>query len=108
VVIDLKVGRFTHADAGQMLLYLGYAAEHWTRPGENPPAGLVLCAQHDRAVAQYTLDRLPDKVLAAEYRMTLPDEETLVAELVRTQAALERRVPEKSRPRKQKGGRTDK
>jgi predicted nuclease of restriction endonuclease-like (RecB) superfamily len=91
VVIDLKVGRFTHADVGQMLLYLGYAAEHWTRPGENPPVGLILCAQHNHSVARYTLDRLPDKVLAAEYRMALPDEATLAAELERTQAALERR-----------------
>ncbi len=48
VVIDLKVGKFTHADAGQMLLYLGYAAEHWTRPGENPPVGLILCAAQPR------------------------------------------------------------
>ena len=95
VVIDLKVGKFTHADAGQMLLYLGYAAEHWTRGGENPPVGLVLCAQHNRAVAHYTLDRLPNKILAAEYRMTLPDEKTLVAELERTQAALEHRTPPK-------------
>lgn len=107
VVIDLKVGKFTHADAGQMLLYLGYAAEHWTRPGENPPVGLVLCAQHNHAVAHYTLDRMPDKVLAAEYRMTLPDEKTLAAELERTQAALERRTPTtKRKTKKRKGGRT--
>ena len=93
VVIDLKLGKFTHADAGQMMLYLGYAAEHWTRPGENPPVGLVLCSQHNRAVAHYTIDRLSDKVLAAEYRLALPDEKTLVAEVERTQAAIERRTP---------------
>lgn len=92
VVVDLKVGKFTHADAGQMLLYLGYAAEHWTRPGENPPVGLILCAQHNHAVARYTLDRLSDKVLAAEYRTVLPDEQTLAAELERTQAAIESRI----------------
>jgi predicted nuclease of restriction endonuclease-like (RecB) superfamily len=39
VVIDLKLGKFTHADAGQMQLYLSYAREHWTNPGENPPRG---------------------------------------------------------------------
>lgn len=106
VVIDLKVGKFTHADAGQMLLYLGYAAEHWTRPGENPPVGLVLCAQHNRAVAHYTLDRLSDKVLAAEYRLALPDEKTLAAEIERTQQALEQRGPQRERkPAKRKGGR---
>jgi len=92
VIIDLKIGKFTHADAGQMLLYLGYAAEHWTRPGENPPVGLILCAQHNRAVAHYTLDRLPDKIMAREYRMALPNEQTLAAELERTQAAIESRT----------------
>ncbi|HEU5313278.1 MAG TPA: PDDEXK nuclease domain-containing protein [Candidatus Udaeobacter sp.] len=40
VVIDLKRGKFTHADAGQMHMYLNYAREHWTRAGENPPVGL--------------------------------------------------------------------
>jgi len=39
VVIDLKVGKFTHADAGQMHLYLNYAREHWTQADENPPVG---------------------------------------------------------------------
>jgi len=102
VVIDLKVGKFTHADAGQMLLYLGYAAEHWTRPGENPPVGLVLCAQHNHAVAHYTLDRLSDKVLAAEYRLTLPDEKTLAAELERTQTELKNREPMKKQSTKKK------
>jgi predicted nuclease of restriction endonuclease-like (RecB) superfamily len=47
VVIDLKLGRVTHADAGQMHLYLNYAREHWARPGENPPVGLILCAYKD-------------------------------------------------------------
>lgn len=102
VIIDLKVGKFTHADAGQMLLYLGYAAEHWTRPGENPPVGLILCSQHNQAVAHYTLDRLPDKVLASEYRMILPDEKTLAAELTRTQAALESRTRKELPARKTK------
>ena len=39
VIIDLKVGKFSYADAGQMHLYLNYAHQHWTKPGENPPVG---------------------------------------------------------------------
>jgi hypothetical protein len=39
VIVDLKLGKFTHADAGQMNLYLNYAREHWTHPHENPPVG---------------------------------------------------------------------
>lgn len=85
VVIDLKLGKFTHADAGQMHLYLNYVREHWTNPDENPPVGLILCAQKDTAVAHYALEGLPNKVLAAEYRMTLPNEKTLVKEIKQTQ-----------------------
>ena len=91
VIIDLKLGKFTHADAGQMHLYLNYAREHWTLPDENPPVGLILCAQKDAAVARYALEGLPSKVLAAEYRMRLPGEETLVAELQRSRRLLEER-----------------
>ncbi len=91
VLIDLKLGRFTHADAGQMHVYLNYAAEHWTRPDENPPVGLILCAQKNAALARYALDNLPNKVLAAEYRTVLPDEELIAAELEETRRALERR-----------------
>ncbi|NNM85492.1 MAG: DUF1016 domain-containing protein [Phycisphaerales bacterium] len=89
VVIDLKTGKFTHADAGQMHLYLNYAAEYWTKPGENPPVGLILCAQKDAAVVHYALENLPNKVIAAEYKMKLPDEATLANEMDRTRRALE-------------------
>lgn len=94
IVIDLKLGRFTHADAGQMHLYLNYAREHWVQHGENPPVGLILCAQKDAAVARYALEGLPNKVVAAEYRTALPDEKTLAQEIDRTRAALERRRAE--------------
>ena len=92
VVIDLKIGAFTHADAGQMHLYLNYAREHWVREGENPPVGLILCSEKDEALALYALDGLPNKVMAAEYRIALPDEELLVAELDRTRQAIELRA----------------
>ena len=72
IVIDLKIGKFTPADAGQMHLYLNYARRHWTRDHENPPVGLILCAQKERAVARYALEGLPNKVLAAEYKLALP------------------------------------
>lgn len=91
MVIDLKLGRFTHADAGQMHLYLNYAREHWMRDNENPPIGLILCAQKNDALARYTLDNLPNKVLAAEYRTTLPDEKLIATELEKTRRLLEER-----------------
>jgi hypothetical protein len=92
VVIDLKLGKFTHADAGQMHMYLNYAREHWTREGENPPVGLILSAQKDEAVAKYALEGLPNKVMAAEYRMVLPDEDTLAGEIMKTQRLMESRA----------------
>lgn len=48
--------------------------------GENRPVGLILCAERDSAVPHYTLENLPNKVLAAEYRTVLPKEPVLVAE----------------------------
>ena len=91
VVIDLKIGAFTHADAGQMHLYLNYAREHWVREGENPPVGLILCSEKDEALARYALDGLPNNVMAGGYRITLPDEELLATELDRTRQAMELR-----------------
>ena len=61
---DLKLGRFSHADAGQMNLYLNYAREHWTRPDENPPIGLILCSERNETVAHYALGNLHNRVLA--------------------------------------------
>jgi predicted nuclease of restriction endonuclease-like (RecB) superfamily len=91
VVIDLKVGRFSYADAGQMHLYLNYAREHWMKEGENPPVGLILCAEKGTAEAHYALDNLPNKVLAAEYQMVLPDEKVIADELKQSGLRLEER-----------------
>lgn len=91
VIIDLKTGKFTPADAGQMHLYLNYAAEHWTHADENPPVGLILCSEKDAAVAHYALSNLRTKVLAAEYRMKLPAERRIAAEIQKTRRFLEDR-----------------
>ncbi len=93
ILADLKLGAFGHADAGQMNLYLNYAREHWTREGENPPVGLILCARKGHDEARYALEGLSNKVLASTYRTTLPDEQVLAAELERTRRALELRGP---------------
>lgn len=91
VIIDLKAGRFSYADAGQMHLYLNYAREHWMKPGENPPVGLILCADKGAAEAHYALDNLPNKVMAAEYQTVLPNEKLIVEELERSRRELEAR-----------------
>jgi predicted nuclease of restriction endonuclease-like (RecB) superfamily len=100
VIVDLKVGKFSYADAGQMHLYLNYASEHWIKPGENPPVGLILCAEKGAAEAHYALDNLPNKVLAAEYQTVLPDEKVIAVELERSRRELEKRVSV-SRPKRE-------
>lgn len=89
LIIDLKIGKFSYADAGQMHLYLNYARDHWTKPGENPPVGLILCTSKGVAEAHYALENLPNKILAAEYQTILPDEELLAHELERSRRKLE-------------------
>jgi len=74
-----------------MHLYLNYAREHWVLPEENPPVGLILCAEKDHAVAKYALEGLPNKVLAAEYKTTLPQERLLIQEIEKTRRQLEAR-----------------
>jgi predicted nuclease of restriction endonuclease-like (RecB) superfamily len=91
LAIDLKIGEFSYADAGQMHMYLNYAREHWTKPGENPPVGLVLCTSKGSNEAHYALDGLPNTVMAAEYQTVLPDARLLEAELDRTRRELEAR-----------------
>lgn len=88
VVIDLKIGKFTHADAGQMNLYLNYAREHLTEPGENPPVGLILCSQKSDTVVRYAMGGINAQVFASKYLTDLPAEEELRAEVERTKRAL--------------------
>jgi predicted nuclease of restriction endonuclease-like (RecB) superfamily len=95
VVVDLKLGKFTHADAGQMHMYLNYAREHWKLPGENPPVGLILCSRKDETVAKYALDGLPNKVIASEYKMALPPEKKLASALEQTRRQLEAHARER-------------
>jgi len=95
VVIDLKTGAFTHADAGQMNLYLNYSREHMMLPGETDPIGIILCSGKDDAVVRYATGGIRAKVFAAKYLTSLPDAETLRKEILTTQRALAARLIEK-------------
>ncbi len=91
VIIDLKLGRFTHADAGQMHLYLNYAREHWTHETENPPVGIILCAAKGPSLVRYATQNLPNKLLVREYLTVLPDEKVIAAEIDKSRRMLESR-----------------
>ena len=95
VLIDLKRGKFTHADAGQMNLYLNYAHEHLTYSGESDPIGIILCSDKDEAVVKYATGGIAAKVFASKYLTELPNEDALRAELITTQATISRRLEER-------------
>lgn len=94
VVIDLKTGTFTHADAGQMNLYLNYVKEHLTMPSEADPVGIILCSKKDDAVVRYATGGIRARVFASEYLTKLPDVETLRLEILKTRRALQARRTE--------------
>jgi predicted nuclease of restriction endonuclease-like (RecB) superfamily len=92
VAIDLKVGKFTHADAGQMNLYLNYLRENETLEDETSPIGLILCSEKDEAVAHYALGGLSNKVFASRYELQLPDPDLLRHEIEAERRRLEART----------------
>ena len=95
VLIDLKRGKFTHADAGQMNLYLNYAQEHLTFTGESDPIGIILCSDKDDAVVKYATGGINAKVFASKYLTELPNADALRAELITTQETISRRLEER-------------
>lgn len=77
VLIDLKLGEFTHADAGQMTVYLNYYKEHETNEGDNPPIGIILCAGKNENLVKYSTVGLPQQVFVNKYMINLPNEADL-------------------------------
>ncbi len=81
VVIDLKIGEFTHADAGQMNLYLNYLKDREKFPEENNPVGLILCSDKNKTIVEYALGGMSNKIFTSKYRLQLPAPEILKAEI---------------------------
>lgn len=89
VLIDLKVGDLTHQDLGQMQMYVNYYGRELTAPDENPPLGIVLCTDKSEAVVRYTLPEGNTQIFASRYKLHLPSEAELAAELQRERRAIE-------------------
>lgn len=89
LLVDLKVGKLTQQDIGQMLLYTGYYDAEETQEGENPPIGLVLCTDKNDAVVRYTLRKSEQAIFASRYQLYLPTEEELRTEIQRERDTLE-------------------
>jgi len=90
VLLDLKVGDLTHQDLGQMQMYVNYYQREIMAEGENPPIGIVLCADKSAAVVRYTLPEGNTQIFAARYKLVLPTEDELAAELQRERETIER------------------
>ena len=89
VLIDLKVGDLTHQDLGQMQMYVHYYERELMNEGDNPPIGIVLCADKSESVVKYTLPENETQIFASKYKLYLPSEEELLRELNQEYQALE-------------------
>lgn len=77
VLIDLKIDSLTHQDLGQMQMYVNYYTRELMNPDDNPPVGIVLCAEKNDAIVKYTLPEGEMQVFAAKYMTYLPTQEEL-------------------------------
>ena len=89
VLIDLKIGDLTHQDLGQMQMYVHYYERELMNDGDNPPIGIVLCADKSDAIVRYTLPEGEKQIFASKYKLYLPSEDELRDELNQEYRALE-------------------
>ena len=91
VLIDLKIGKLTHQDIGQMDGYVRMYQEHGKVEGDNPTIGLILCSEKNEAIARYSVLNDSKQLFASKYMLYLPTEEELQRELERERRLIEER-----------------
>lgn len=74
ILIDLKLEQFSHADAGQMNVYLNYYKENEMHEGDNAPVGIILCAGKNETLVKYATSGLAQQVFVSKYMINLPSE----------------------------------
>ena len=93
ILIDLKVGKLTHADLGQLQFYVNYYDRERCAEDDHPTLGLILCSDKNDAVVKYTLNsEQQNQIFASRYKLHLPTEAELQAELQREIAQLQPRT----------------
>ena len=104
VLVDLKVGKLTHADLGQIQFYVNYYDRERRTEGDNPTVGLILCSDKNDAVVKYTLGEQQERnIFASRYQLHLPTEKQLQQELKRElRQLLPMTAPPKKKPREGK------
>ena len=88
VLIDLKTGELTHQDIGQMDMYVRMYDDLRRGEGDNPTVGILLCEEKDRSVVRYSVLHDSEHLFASRYKLVLPTEEQLSAEIDKERAAL--------------------
>lgn len=91
VLIDLKVGKLTHQDIGQMDSYVRMFDAHARPPGDNPTIGLILCSKKNEAIAKYSVLKEGSQIFAAKYVKVLPTEQELTREIERERRLIDAR-----------------
>ena len=81
VLIDLKIGDLTHQDLGQMQMYVNYYTRRMMSEGDNPPIGILLCADKSDTLIEFTLPEDNRQIFAAKYLPYMPTKEELKREL---------------------------
>lgn len=89
VLIDLKTGKLAHQDIGQMQMYVNYYTREMMNEGDNPPLGIILCADKSEAVVRYTMPEDNTQIFTSKYKLYLPTEEELRRELQKEYTALD-------------------
>jgi len=92
VLIDLKVGKLTHQDIGQMQMYVNYYKRTQMVEGENEPIGILLCAEKNKAVVKFTLPEGQKQIYISKYIHYLPTEDELRAEIMREKEQIEMEI----------------
>lgn len=83
VLIDLKIGKITHQDVGQMDMYVRMYDELKRTEGDNPSIGIVLCSETDSDIAKYSILKGNEQLFATKYKLYLPTAEQLTKEIER-------------------------
>ena len=89
VLIDLKTGRLTHQDVGQMDMYVRMFDDLQKGKDDNPTVGLILCTQKDKTIVKYSVLNENKHLFASKYMLYLPTEEVLAKELEREKQMIE-------------------
>jgi len=92
VLFDLKSGELTHQDIGQMDMYVRMVDDFKRAPDDNPTVGIILCTQKDASVVRYSVLHENEQIFASRYKLVLPSEDELLAELDRERTQFAKRI----------------